>query len=201
MHRILLPILIAAVAAPGGEAAAQRSDNSGFMLGAHLNASTVGTTGRGTQLRSGPGAGIELGYGFNDRIAVYLGIDGAEIRNESGENASDTFVAASADVGARVSFGNPSNALRPYLTASSTALALSETAAIFGLGADEEPAGGGLNIGIGVQYFFRRVLAVDAAFQVTTGSFTQVTVDEERSEIPGVPFQYGRLQLGLTWHP
>lgn len=201
MNRTLASAALAAALLATGDLAAQRSDNSGFMLGAHLAGTSLGTTGRGAESRSGGGAGIKLGYGFNERIALFLGLDGANLRHREGEGSGDTFAAASVDLGARVNFGNPSHALRPYLTATTTAVGLSDNVPMFDTMAEAQTVGGGLNVGIGTQYFLRRRLALDAAFLVTTGSFTEVKVDGTTTEIPGVSFEYGRVQLGVTWHP
>lgn len=197
-----LSALVAGALLSAGSLSAQ-SDNSGVLLNLHLVGQGLTLVGDDTEAETGGGFGGTLGYGFNDRVALYLNIDAAAIEyDEDVETDEDTYGAATVDLGVRMNFGNESQKLRPYINAAFTGLAVVETTEIAGEEVDATLAGGGLTVGGGLQYFFARSLALDVGLQATQGAFTTVALDDEDEDLPqGIAFASSRLQLGVSWHP
>lgn len=178
-----------------------QSDTDGFMLGVHLVGAGLEPSGAGSDMHRGGGLGLQLGYGFNDRIGVYLNLDGGSYEVDD-RGTEFSYSLATADLGVRVNFGNPSMRLRPWLNAALTGQARAHEAVGNGETVEQTYSGGGLTAGGGVQYFFSRSLALDAGVLATAAAYTEVEEDDESSELTvGLPFAQSRLQLGVTWHP
>lgn len=199
-----LSALVAGALLSAGSLSAQ-SDNSGVMLNLHLAGQGLALVGDETEAETGGGLGVALGYGFNDRVTLFLNIDGSAIQYDedvSEETGDDTYSAVTADLGVRMNFGNEGMKLRPYINAAFSGLAVVEEFEIAGEDVETTLSGGGLTVGGGLQYFFTSSLAVDVALQATQGAFTNAAVDDEDEDLEqGIAFTSSRLQLGLTWHP
>jgi opacity protein-like surface antigen len=180
-----------------------QSDNSGFMLNLHLLGNGVSGVGAEAEMENGGGLGVALGYGFNDRVALYLNVDGAQIEyDEDLETDEDSYTAVTADLGVRMNFGNEGMKLRPYINAAFSGLVLGEEGELAGEEIVSTLSGGGLTVGGGLQYFFSQNLALDVGLQATQGAFTDVAVDDEDEELDeGIAYTTSRIQLGVTWHP
>lgn len=198
-----LSALIAGALLSAGSLSAQ-SDNDGFMLNLHLAGNALSGTGSDAVTESGGGLGLTVGYGFSDRIALYLTFDGGSLEydEDSGAAEDESYDLGTFDLGVRVNFRNEWNKLRPYLNAAITGVAAVDETDVLGEDVESTVAGGGITIGGGVQYFFSENFALDVGLQATQGAFTQVTIDDEDEEFDeGVAFSASRLQLGVTWHP
>lgn len=199
-RNIVLSALVAGAALSAGSLSAQ-SSTSGFMLNAHLTGTSLSGTVDDSDAESGGGVGLALGYGFNERITLLLNVDASRMEYEEGEDEDlddGEFDLATADLALRLNFGNPGQRLRPYVTTGFTGVVMGDETEDVELAI----AGGGITLGGGLEYFFTRSLALDAALNVTTGSFTTVEVDDEEEDLDaGIGFNHGRLQLGVTWHP
>lgn len=195
--------LLAGALLSAGSLNAQQSDNSGFMLNLHLLGNGVSGVGADAEMENGGGLGVALGYGFNDRVALYLNVDGAQIEyDEDEEVEDDSYTAVTADLGVRMNFGNEGMKLRPYINAAFSGLVLGEEGEIAGEEIVSTISGGGLTVGGGLQYFFSRNLALDVGLQATQGAFTDIAVDDEDEELDeGIAYTTSRVQLGVTWHP
>ena len=199
---IAFTALVAGALLSAGSLSAQ-SDNRGFMLNLHLVGNGLTLVGDDTEMETGGGVGVAVGYGFTDRTALYLNIDAAAIEyDEDAEGTEDTYGAVTADLGVRMSFGDEGQKLRPYINAAFTGFAAVEEFDIAGETVETTLSGGGLTVGGGLQYFFMRNLALDLGLQATQGAFTNVAVDDEDEDLEqGVAFTTSRFQLGVTWHP
>lgn len=197
-----LSALVAGALLSAGSLSAQ-SDNSGFLLNLHLVGNGISGVGADVEMENGGGVGVALGYGFTDRVALYLNVDGAQIEyDEDADVEDDTYTAVTADLGVRMNFGNEGMKLRPYINAAISGLVLAEEDEIAGEELEATISGGGLTVGGGVQYFFSPSLALDVALQATQGAFTDIAVNDEDEELDeGIAFTTSRIQLGLTWHP
>jgi opacity protein-like surface antigen len=195
--------LVSGVMLSAGSLGAQ-SDNSGFMLNAHLTGNALSGIGAEAETESGGGLGLALGYGFNDRIILYFNVDAASIeRDEEDVDApDDRYDLVTADLGVRMNFGNEGMKLRPYINAAFTGVAAVEEYEFVDEEVEQVLSGGGITIGGGLQYFFSRSLALDLGLQATQGAFSEVMVDDEDEELDeGLAFATSRIQIGLTWHP
>jgi opacity protein-like surface antigen len=200
---IVLSALVAGAMLSAGSLGAQ-SDNSGFMLNAHLTGNGLTGVGAEAETESGGGFGVALGYGFNDRIILYFNLDAAAIEYDEDEvdAPDDSYDLLSGDLGVRVNFGNEGMKLRPYINAAFTGVAAVEEYEFVDEEVEQVLSGGGVTIGGGLQYFFSPSLALDLGLQATAGAFSQVIIDDEDEELDeGLAFTTSRLQLGVTWHP
>lgn len=181
---------------------AQVSKASGFMLNAHLTGTSL-TTGEGENESedNGGGLGLVVGYGFTDRLAVYLAIDGSSMKPDGEEG--EEYALGQADLGIRYTFGSTASALRPYVNAALNGTAITDEVSDEGQTFDVTISGGGLTLGGGVQYFFSPSLALDVALQGSAGTLSTLEIDGEEIDLEDeeVDFSAGRLQLGITWHP
>lgn len=193
-----LSALVAGALLSAGSLSAQ-SDNSGFMLNVHLVGNGISLVGADTEMENGGGLGVAVGYGFNERITLYLNVDAAAIEyDEDAGVDDDSYDAVTADLGARMNFGNEGMKLRPYINAAFSGLAVVEEIEEV----DATLSGGGLTVGGGLQYFFSPRLALDLGLQATQGAFTDASVEDEDEELDaGIAFTTSRVQLGVTWHP
>jgi opacity protein-like surface antigen len=199
-------VLVAGALLCAGSLGAQQSDNAGFMLNAHLTGGAITPLGEGTEAETGGGLGLALGYGFNDRIILYLNVDGTAVEYDEDvtDSPDDTYSLVHADLGVRMNFGHPGLKLRPYINAAFTGIAAAEEYELAGEDLDQVISGGGLTVGGGIQYFFSPALALDLGLQATQGAFTRVSIDDEDEELSPddvTAFTTSRVQLGLTWHP
>ncbi len=179
---------------------AQRSDNFGFMAGLH--AVPMGLDGVGTEAfeEEGMGLGLTLGYGFNERIALYATVDAGYIEYDPDNPAArgEDYESVTVDFGARMSFGGEYRRMRPYINAAITGVSTLDEAEVGTI----ITSGGGVTVGGGLQYFYRRRWSFNAAVQLTSGEFTEVDVDDDREEFArGDAFMHTRVHLGAIWHP
>lgn len=198
-RNIVLSALVAGAALTAGSLSAQ-SSTSGFMLNAHVTGTSLAGTVDDSDAQSGAGIGLAVGYGFNERVTLLLNVDAArmEYEDEDADQDDGEFDLATADLALRFNFGSPAQKLRPYVTTGFTGVVQADEAEDIELAI----SGGGITLGGGLEYFFTPSLALDAALNVTTGSFTTVELDDEEEDLDaGIGFNHGRLQLGVTWHP
>lgn len=200
IRNIVLSGLVAGAALTAGGLQAQ-SNTSGFMLNLHVAGASLGGTVEDSDPESGGGLGAAIGYGFNDRVTLYLNVDAAAMEYLDGEDEDlddGKYALATADIGVRFNFGGYEDRLRPYLNTGFAGVVIGDEAD----GSEFTTSGGGLTLGGGLQYFFLPSLAFDGAIQFTTGSFTMAEFDGEEEDFDtGVGFNHGRVQLGVTWHP
>src|SRR5215467_12204712 len=111
--RMGVALLSLCVIAPISAAQGVKSKSSGFFLGGGLEGNGIVTnvTGNSSVTENGGGAGLILGYGFNQRWSLYAGLSGAEIHADGGGG----YGLAHVDVGARVHFRTGPNIVVPFL--------------------------------------------------------------------------------------
>jgi hypothetical protein len=152
----------------------------------------------------GPGLGIRLGYGFNERIAAYLALDGISIFPEEGAAAleDERYSLGIVDLGARYHFpAGPS--LVPFAEAALTAQSV--TYDLADSDTDIHARGGGVTLGGGAQYFLGRTVALEAGADVTFCRFSEVEIDgpdgDVTFDLEDTDATIVRLALGVTYWP
>jgi len=196
-------VLLAAAGAVlvSSTAHAQVSDNRGLMVNAHVAGAATGGADDDAEMRRGGALGVAVGYGFSDRLALLLSVDGARVKDPGPLTADDgpgSYDQLTIDIALRATFLDEHSPLRPYLTSGITGVAESPRPNASGM----VESGGGITIGGGLQYFTTPKIALDAGLLFTAGSFTGLEVDGNKYEYgAGVGFSHSRLQLGITWHP
>lgn len=202
MIRTIVAAALAGVVLQPGALRAQESVNSGWLLGVHLAAAGLDGVGEETFEERGRGLGLTVGYGFNDRFALYSTVDASfiEYDPDNPDAVGENYDAVTVDLGARMSFGHEFRRLRPFINAAVSAVVTTEE--------DEDTdddaitSGGGLTVGGGFQYFYNYRWAFLLGMQATMGAFTEREVgDQTFLFTEGVPYSHYRVQLGLNWHP
>jgi hypothetical protein len=180
---------------------AQESDNAGLMLGLHAVPMGIDGVGEETFEETGMGLGFTLGWGFNDRIALYGTVDAGYIEYDPDNPAAvgEDYESVTVDIGARVTLGNEFMRMRPFINAALSGVITTEDGDADG---EVETAGGGLTVGGGFQYFYLPRWAFLLGIQATMGAFTEQNVDGQTQLFTeGVAFSHYRVQAGVTWHP
>ncbi|HEX2208304.1 MAG TPA: outer membrane beta-barrel protein [Longimicrobium sp.] len=201
MMRMMVAAALAGTVLQAGVLRAQESGNDGLMIGLHAVPMGIDGVGEEQFSEQGMGLGVTLGYGFNDRIAVYATTDGGWIDYDPDNPAAvdEDYELMTVDLGARVNFGNEFMRMRPFLNAAISAVLTTEGDEELG---ESTTSGGGLTIGGGFQYFYRYRWAMLLALQATMGAFTDVDTEEETLVFArGIPYSHYRVQVGVMWHP
>lgn len=202
MIRMIVAAALAGAGLQAGALRAQESDNHGLMLGLHAVPMGLDGVGAETFSEQGMGLGFTVGWGFNDRIALYGTVDGGYIEYDPENPAAvgEDYEALTVDLGARVNLGNEFMRMRPFINAAVSAVVTSEDDEDFG--SEAATSGGGLTVGGGFQYFLRYRWALLASVQATMGAFTETNVaDQTILYTRGIPYSHYRVQLGAMWHP
>ena len=182
-------------AAPIDAQAPAASSTKGFFLGAHLNGSSVTIDESDFEEESnGGGLGIQLGYGFTPRIALFIDGTAAQLEDEVGFGHFD--------LGVRYAFTSPTRRWVPSIEAAFTSRALmKDDAEIEGEVVDLEVLGSGLTLGFGLQYYTAPGWAIGAGLKFTGGEFTDVKVDNVTVEGFEIDATSTRFNIGVTWFP
>ena len=195
---VLASIMVGLV---GVEAAAQKSNTSGFMLNLHLSGASITrpeAPGESNESESGGGYGARIGWGFTPKLTGFLGLDAAAI-DFKGAGATGNFALGHFDLGMTYNFAGSNKQFVPYLEAALTTRAI--VSEEDGTGNKFEQAGAGFTLGAGFNYFFSRSWAFNAGLMVTGGSFEDA--EFAGSDIPdsGGSATSSRVNLGVTWYP
>lgn len=203
LTRAALATALLACATPA--AAQDAFSTRGLVLGAHVNTSALQLDEDGGSVAErGFGAGVLLGYGFNDRLAVFARANGSRIKSEvSADEEEYTYGLGIADLGLRYSFGTPGAQLRPYLEGGLSGTSVSvDFADVDGEDVNINLSGPGGFIGGGVEYFLNRAAALDAGMILGKGRLTDAEVEGE--DVYGgedLDFTTIRLAVGITFRP
>lgn len=178
----------------------------GFMLNGRLLGAAVSVNPEegDSETEAGAGLGLRVGYGFNERITLYFGVDGAAIEPEEGGDLLEngTYGLGTADLGVRFNFP-AGRSIVPYAEAALTGQAL-----VFdfeGTDTNLNVSGGGLTVGGGAQFFVSRTLAIDAGLDFTFGKFTQAETDgpgpDVSEDLEDAGSVITRVGVGLSFYP
>ena len=200
MTRYAFAVLSAAFVLSTSSLAAQTpaaSSTRGFFIGAHLNGSAIAIEDAefGEDEQSGGGAGLQLGYGFTERLALFIEGTAAGLEDE--------VVLAHADFGIRYSFTGPTRRWVPSVEAALTGRGLArDDADLEGGGTgDVSLTGGGFTLGVGLQYYTAPNWAIGIAAKWTGGEFTTFEVDNVSVDGFEIDATSTLFNIGLTWYP
>lgn len=198
MMRSTIAALYGAVLLSAAPLAAQMpaaSSTKGFFIGAHLTGSSVTVEADGEdEEQSGGGAGLQLGYGFTPRLALFIDGTGTVLEDDVGFGH--------VDFGVRYSFTSPTRRWVPSIEVALTGRALTQEDADFGGGTgDVTLSGGGVTFGVGLQYYTAPKWAIGAALKVTGGDFDNYTVDNVTISGLDIDATSTRFNIGVTWYP
>jgi hypothetical protein len=182
-------------------AAQTRSTTHGFMLGAHLFG--VSLDPENGEQDDGGGFGLVFGWGFRNRLSLFLAASVAYLRGT--EEGSTGDVLGEGDLGVRYTFGSSAARWRPFLTAALSGVTVSyENVEFDELGrVDVAVSGRAFTGGGGVQLFLGAPVALEAALVWSGGSFDEIKVNNVTVELADddrIEFTTARLQIGIRYH-
>lgn len=200
MRSVSLLAIAVAMTAPVANVGAQqqqhpveKSHSSGFFVGLGLEGNGLSVNEAGATTESGSGGGLVLGYGFNQRWALYGNLSGAEMNASGG----GTYSLAHFDVGARVHFRTGPNVVVPFLQFGLAGRSVSEDIG----GSTFSGSGGGLSLGGGLNAHFTPSVAFSGAVTWTVGTFDNYRVDNVSVAGSSVDATSARVHLGVIWFP
>lgn len=175
-----------------------RSYSNGLMLGVGLNGASLKTEGS-SDYDSGPGAGLSVGWGFNDKLTLFLDVDGTSMTPKSG---GDAYAFGQADLGIRIHFNTGPDRLVPYIEGALTGRSAKQSIYAGGRTADVEIRGNAYTLGAGLMAYIAPRTAMNIALLWTSGNFTEGRIDG--TAVPGfgsLSANGARFRLGMTFWP
>lgn len=152
------------------EAPVSRFSNRGFK--ASLGTSSFEMTSE-RNLKEGDGGALSVGYGFTDRFSLWLTLVGSEHKH-IGDNVRTGF--GGAEINLQHKF-NATSKWQPYGKVG---------VGIYALGEDQAPTvyiGGGVNLGIGIDYLLGKHFAIGAEFMFKKIDYSKEAVEQESGDV------------------
>lgn len=163
---------------------------SGFFLKPHLIGAAWTLDDLDVDAESGGGGGLGLGYGFSEQWAVFIEGSAATIDAPDGGD----YTLAHFDIGARFTLGNASSKFKGILDAAFTG----RSAQFDIFGTKVELNGTGITVGVGLNYFLSRSIALDTGLSWTFGSIDEIKVGAFTEDV-SVDATSARFILGIAW--
>jgi len=200
MHvtRCLLAVLLlgattVTVEAQGNAGAAAGA--KGFFLGAAVNGSSLTADDLDDESETGVGLLLQLGFGFNPQLALFLEGSGASMQSDG-----ESWILSHGDLGLRYHFTAPGRLFVPFIDAAFTAWSGSQdNADLDGQLGDLEISGTGFSFGGGFLYYFSSRVALNAQLKYTKGEFNKVRFENVTVDGLDIDASSGRFNVGLTW--
>lgn len=170
-----------------------RSHSSGFFLGFGLEDAGLANT-NGGPTDNGNGGAVIVGYGFNQRWAIYGDLADATMNAADG---SGTYSLTHFDLGTRVHFRTGPNVVVPFVQFGLTGRAVATTIN----GSNYTGTGGGVTFGAGLNAHFTPGFALSGSIVWATGNFNDFRVDNYSLGNYSVDAMSARLHLGVIWFP
>jgi hypothetical protein len=179
-------------------ASTTRSYSNGLMLGLSLNGASLKTEGN-SGYDVGPGAGLSLGWGFNDKLTLFLDVDGSSMTPNGG---GDAYGFGQADLGLRVHFNTGPDRVVPYIEGALTGRSAQQSIYANGRTTNIEIRGNAYTLGGGLMAYITPRTAMNIALLWTSGNFTEGRIDG--TAVPGfgsINANGARFRIGLTFWP
>lgn len=197
---ILTLVTLASIVRPTA-GSGQESTTRGFNLGIHLSGASLKVEDQ--DRNDAGGGGIQVGYGLNRNITVFVQLDGAQFDEQATRNLEGDWTMGHVDLGVRYYFANSLRSWIPYLLAAFDyrAVAVNDPV-VDDLQRDEvEISGGGLSLGGGLHYYVAESVALDTHLIWTAGEFNTLRIDNASVTGFDVDAKSTRFNLGLVWWP
>lgn len=197
---LMASAVVTVLAAPGPSSAQTPPDPSvtqGFTLG--LRTGGTGLAFEGGRDGTGEGFGIRVGYGFNERVTAFVGIDGTSVSDGDGFEGlpeGEEYGAVVMELGARVHFRTRARWL-PFAEAA---------VSVIGLGFDDadgrEVGYGGLggSLGGGLLFFATPTVALEAGAAFTAGELWDREVGGIEDDVD-IGASAVRIHVGVSFYP
>lgn len=176
---------------------APRSTTTGFNLGLFLSGAAIQAE-ESSEIESGAGGSLHLGYGINPNVSFFMRINGAVIQTPGSESE---YALAHVDLGARYSFRGSAAALRPFVQGAVNGRGLSADAGSQGT---VQARGPGFSAGVGLEYFFGPNVALETGLSWSVGKFNQGRLDDgDWVDFHDDSFSAtsSRFDIGVSFHP
>jgi hypothetical protein len=206
---VALGALVSASPAQAQRRSGQRRipHTEGFLIGATTMAAS-GITIRGPNVDAittdlGEGGGLQVGYGFNERLSAWVSADITKQGTNYG-GAEGNMGLAHVEVSGRYAFPKPGARLVPYITALAGSRGLAARLGGEGISGEIHFKGHVFGAGGGILYAVGNSVDMDVQATAATGSLNnfELTGDIERSGDLEVDRSTNfRLKLGFNWHP
>jgi opacity protein-like surface antigen len=212
MQRTLTACAVACLVALTGQSASAQSTSAAplrsatnkFFFGVALNGSAIQSDDiTDSDVESGGGLEMQLGYAFTPKFALFLDGTGANMSPDVG----DSYGLGHFDIGARWQFSNPSRALVPFVDVALTGRAAVQQDVMlsdeFGNSetGDLSVSGAGFTFGGGLNYHVSPRFALTTGLRWTVGEFSQVKFNNVSVDGLEVDATTTRFNLGFVWYP
>jgi len=201
---ILVCLLLGQLTAFGQEALRQKSTTKGLNVGlsgqyAFWNTLNDFNFYDVSQVNPGPGLGLRVGYGFNQRFELALSADGAILNHVQYER--NQTVLSHFGLSGRVTLGSTTSRFRPFADLGATLVGAMSSPISDGRGGEVALYMGGLGLtaGAGVHYFFAPSFAVSAQYAGSFGQFNRNSLSDGRKVPFSTAINTHRASLGLVW--
>ncbi len=178
--------------------AAQNSRAHGFVIGGHVQASSIVI--EDSDRSNGGGGGIMLGYGMSNGLAVFGQYDIANVDVRNQPQTEGSWTHAHVDLGFRYHFQRPAKSVVPWVA---TAWTVTDLALTNPLADDEiELMGSAVSVGGGVMLYPTEHFAFDIGLLFAWGSYDEAKLDGVDATISeALSSQSTRLNMGVAWWP
>jgi hypothetical protein len=181
---------------------AQQSTTRGFMVGAHIGASSLKV--RDSERSNGGGGGLVVGYGLNRVVTIFGQIDGSTVDVTNQPQADGTWALGQGDIGVRFHFANSLRSFVPYLQGALSIQTVNVTdipASSPFTGQKVTFSGGAFTLGGGLMLYVKESVAFDLGLLFSGGEFTEVRVGNATFSGFDTNVQSTRFNIGVVWWP
>lgn len=158
--------------------------------GFFLNASLLGASWTMDDLsfddEYGGGAGLKLGYNFNNNFGLFTSLNAALMNPDENE-----YVLAHLDVGLQGTFGAATSRVRPFLNVAASGMTAQDD--------ETEINGAGISIGGGALFFLTKSIALDISYTHGLIELTEVKLGSQTFD-PDENATTMRLLVGLGFY-
>lgn len=181
----LLTILMVIGLTSSVDISAQTYDNKGFTA----NLSLMGTAWsvEDSDIESGSGLALKLGYNFNSNFGLFLQFDGSAISPKNG----DSYPLSHFDIGGQWMFRTIENKFRPYVRGSIVGFAQENSFS--------ESSGAGFGLGVGAFYALSAKLGLDFSYTNSWININEVKIGNTKFDVDNSATT-GRFKVGLTYN-
>ena len=195
--RLVLSAAITALIVSATPTLANAQDKSrarGFFLGGTYEGNGVVVEDSDTT-ESGAGAGLIVGYGFTQRLAVFGQLSGASVESADG---SGNYGLGHFDVGMRVHFLAPAKRVVPFAQVGLSSRAFAQDIGVNRI----EASGTGVSFGGGVNVHFKPALALTTGVTWATGNLSDFKLNGNSSgSLDSLGLTSARVYVGVIWFP
>ncbi len=160
----------------------------GFVASASLASTGVAFDDDNIDNENGFGLHLDLGYNFNPRVGLFLGIGGFALDDD---NETLSYL----DIGPRF-YPLASRGVKPYIDVVFTGSVFEQDVD----GVDFVRSGGGLGGGVGVHYFVQRRLALNLGITLSRMNYNELKVNDVVVDEDDMRTWNSRIKAGVAYY-